>query len=164
MADGSDGEVDMAALMDTTRILTAVVAHSLATLNATVSVPQLRVLVMIDTQGPLNLSAVADGLGVNASNASRTCERLVGAGLLDRRPDERDRRSVVLRLTRRGQRLVDTVVRQREAMLAQIVSRMSPDQQQRLSESLGAFVTAASDVSSGGQLRDGDGHLLRHLL
>lgn len=163
MADGTDGDVDVAALMDTTRVLTAVVAHSLATINATVTVPQLRVLVMIDAKGPLNLSGVADGLGVNASNASRTCDRLVGAGLLDRRPDERDRRSVVLRLTDRGQRLVDTVVRQRRTMLGQIVSRLSAADRQRLSDSLGAFVEAATEVSSGGELSDGEGHLLRHL-
>lgn len=164
MADGTGRDVDVAALMDTTRVLTAVVAHSLATINASVSVPQLRVLVMIDAKGPLNLSAVAEGLGVNASNASRACDRLVGAGLLDRRPDERDRRSVVLRLTDRGQRLVDTVVRQRQTMLGQIVSRMSTEDRQRLSDSLEAFVEAATEVSSGGELSDGDGHLLRHLV
>jgi DNA-binding MarR family transcriptional regulator len=164
MADGPDGDVDVAALMDTTRVITAVVAHSLATLNATVSVPQLRVLVMVAAQGPMNLSAVAEGLGVNASNASRTCERLVAAGLLDRRPDERDRRSVALSLTSRGRRLVDTVVRQRQALLEQIVGRMSAEQRQQLSSSLGAFVEAATSISTGGELSDGEGHLVRHLL
>ena len=53
-------------------------------MDTTVSVPQMRVLVLLWTGEPLNLSAVAEGLGVNASNASRTCDRLVAAGLVER--------------------------------------------------------------------------------
>lgn len=164
MEGSPDGQVDVTALMDTTRVLTAVAAHSLATLGAAVSVPQLRVLVMIDSQGPMNLSAVAEGLGVNASNASRACDRLVTSGLLDRRPDDRDRRSIVLSLTDRGERLVGTVVRQRRAMLEQIVSRMSVPDQRLLTACLEAFVVAAEQMSADGGLSDGDGHLLRRLV
>ena len=38
-----------------------------------VTVPQFRGFVMLHTRGPLNLAAVAAGLDVNPSNASRTC-------------------------------------------------------------------------------------------
>ncbi len=164
MDDASDGDVDVAALMDTTRVLTAVVAHSLAGLGAAVTLPQLRVLVMIDARGPMNLSAVAEGLGVNASNASRACDRLVASGLLDRRADERDRRSIVLDLTPAGRRVVGTVVRQRRTMLAQIVRRMSDEQQRQLAGSLEHFVEAARQASLDGELSDGEGHLVRRLV
>src|SRR5574339_337509 len=93
--DGSSRRrVDLEALTGTTRVLTAVLASSLANLAQTVTLPQWRVLVMISTRGALNLSAVAEGLGVNASNASRACDRLVATGMLARDEDPRDRRHV----------------------------------------------------------------------
>ncbi len=164
MSDATDGQVDVTALMDTTRVLTAVVAHSLAALDAPVTVPQLRVLVMVDARGPMNLSAVAEGLGVNASNASRAVDRLVTSGLLDRSEDVRDRRSIVLSLTDAGQRLIDTVVRQRRSMLRQIVARMTSTDQEQLTGALDAFVAAAALASADGELSDGEGHLLRRLV
>ena len=148
------------AVMRATRVVTAAVAHSLAAVEGTVSLPQLRVLVMVHAEGPLNLSAVADGLGVNPSNASRTCERLVSAGLLHRREHPPDRRHVSLTLTREGKRLVSSVMRQRRAVLAQVVRQMAYKDRQSLETSLQAFVEAAgrvSDQASPGQ----HGHPLR---
>src|ERR671936_844167 len=42
------------ALMLASRVVTAAVAHSLASIDAPITVPQLRVLVMIDGRGPLS--------------------------------------------------------------------------------------------------------------
>lgn len=164
MDDISGDVVDVAALMETSRVMTAVVAHSLAHLNSNVSVPQLRVLVMVDGRGPMNLTSVAEGLGVNASNASRACDKLVTAGLLDRQTDEHDRRSIVLTLTRKGKRLVNALMRKRQTMLEQIAGRMAPEDQQQLAHSLRAFVTAAAQISSDGGLLDEDGHSVVRLV
>lgn len=164
MDEAEEPDRGVAVLLETTKLLTAVAAHSLASLHSTMSVPQLRVLVMVDARGPMNLTAVAEGLGVNASNASRACDRLVSSGLLARRTDERDRRSIVLSLTTKGQRLVDTVMRQRRAMLEQIVEKMDAEQQGQLTSGLAAFVEAALVVSGDGGLSDGEGQLLRGLV
>jgi DNA-binding MarR family transcriptional regulator len=164
MDDISGDVVDVAALMDTSRIMTAVVAHSLAHLNSSVSVPQLRVLVMVDGRGPMNLSAVAEGLGVNASNASRACDKLVTNGLLDRQTDEQDRRSIVLSLTRKGKRLVSALMKERQAMFEQIVARMDPETRDHLSVGLRGFVAAAMGISEDGGLLDDAGHSLTRLV
>ena len=76
---------DISPLMLASRAVAAAMVRSLESVDASVSVPQMRVLVLLWTGEPLNLSAVAEGLGVNASNASRTCDRLVAAGLVDAR-------------------------------------------------------------------------------
>ncbi len=164
MDDISGDVVDVAALMDTSRVMTAVVAHSLAHVPVPVSVPQLRVLVMVDTRGPMNLTAIAEGLGVNASNASRACDKLVASGMLDRRPDEQDRRSVVVTLTARGRDLVASLMNLRQAMFEQIVARMSPEHRQQLTSGLQAFVEAAAEASADGGLLDADGHSVRRLV
>lgn len=132
--------------MAASRTITAAVVHSLAAASESVSVPQLRVLVMLAAGSRMNLSAVAEGLGVNASNASRTCGRLVNLGLVDRQTDPHDRRHVSLALSRSGQRLVADVMRHRERVLAEVVSAMSDRDRRLLTEALTAFNAAAADI------------------
>jgi DNA-binding MarR family transcriptional regulator len=132
--------------MATARVLLAVVARSVAEVEDRVSVTQLRVLVLVATRGPLNLSAVAEALGVHASNATRTVERLVTAGFLDRRDAPDDRRNVRLTLTKKGQRLVDSVFNHRRAAIAQVVDRMPESKRRALTAAFEAFAEAAGEV------------------
>jgi DNA-binding MarR family transcriptional regulator len=155
-------EVD--ALMRASKVVSAAIAHSLAVADAKVTLPQLRVLVMVMDNGPLNMSAVAEGLGVNPSNASRTCDRLVRGGLLDRREDPDDRRNVALTLTPAGRRLVASVLAQRRTIFRQVVENMEESDRATLAAGLTAFSDAARELSREDQgLADGDGHLLRWL-
>ena len=94
-ADHPSSRADITPLMLASRAVAAAMVRSLESVDASVSVPQMRVLVLLWTGEPLNLSAVAEGLGVNASNASRTCDRLVSAGLVDRGELTADRRQRV---------------------------------------------------------------------
>ena len=71
--------MDINQLMFASRAIAAAMVRALESVDARVSVTQMRVLVLLWTGEPFNLSAVAEGLGVNASNASRTCDRLVSA-------------------------------------------------------------------------------------
>lgn len=139
----SAGQVD--AVLRASRALVGIAAASLAGLEDVVTVPQFRVLMMIYTRGPLNLAAVAAGLDVNPSNASRTCDRLLKAGLLNRRESEVDRRHVTLTLTPSGRRLVDKVTRRRRTAIERILRDMSPAERDALAEVLGAFATAAGE-------------------
>ena len=111
----------------------------------------------------MNMSAVADGLGVNPSNASRTCDRLFRSGLLDRRDDPDDRRNVALTLMPAGRRLVDSMLGQREAIFAQVVGRMSTKERSHLTAGLTAFNKAAASLSTDVGSLEGDGQLLRWL-
>jgi DNA-binding MarR family transcriptional regulator len=155
-------EVD--ALMRASKVVSAAIAHSLAVADAKVTLPQLRILVMVQDSGPLNMSSVAEGLGVNPSNASRTCDRLVRGGLLDRRDDPSDRRNVALTLTPAGRRLVASMLKQRETIFAQVVARMTARERSQLTSGLTAFSDAARGLATEGSgLADGDGHLLRWL-
>ncbi|HYB35023.1 MAG TPA: MarR family transcriptional regulator, partial [Mycobacterium sp.] len=97
-----------------------------------VTVPQLRVLVMVDTKGPLNLAAVAASLGVNPSNASRICDRLIRAGLLDRQEAPDDRRSITLSLTGAGRRLVNKMMKHRRTSIIRVLRDMDPDDRELL--------------------------------
>src|SRR3954470_22338495 len=92
---GPDVQADeVEAAMAATRVLVALSARSIAGLDGRITLPQFRVLVMVASTGPVNLGAVARALGVHPSNATRACDRLVTAGLLDRRDDPDDRRNL----------------------------------------------------------------------
>jgi DNA-binding MarR family transcriptional regulator len=136
--------VDIMPLMLASRAVAAAMVRSLESVDASVSVTQMRVLVLLWTGEPLNLSAVAEGLGVNASNASRTCDRLVSGGLIDRGELTADRRHRVLTLTRKGRSLVERLMDRREQELTEIVARMSDVDRDALMAALTPFNEAAT--------------------
>lgn len=145
----SADEATLGALMRASTVITAIVVRSLTSVTPHVTVVQARVLVIVWGLGTANVNAVADGLGVNASNASRTCDRLVRAGLLTREQADDDRRQVVLRLSAAGQALIDSVMHHRCTELEKVTARLSPGQQTQLRRAMEAFVAAADAVDAG---------------
>ena len=139
---GHGADQDAEVLMAASKVISAAVAHSLAAAGDTVSAPGLRVLVMLESAGSLNLSAVADRLGVNASTASRTCDRLVVGGLVDRQESAEDRRQVALSLTASGARFLERVMAERKAALMRVVESMPSGARAALAAGLGEFVAA----------------------
>lgn len=133
------------AVLRASRALVGIAATSIADVEDVVTVPQFRVLVMLYTRGPLNLAAVAAGLDVNPSNASRTCDRLMKAGLLDRRESPDDRRNVTLTLTDAGRQLVDRVTKHRRVAIERVLRNMSAPERDRLAKALSAFAAAAGE-------------------
>ena len=129
--------------MAASRVFVAVLAASLAEVEDRVSVPQFRVLVMADADEPLTLSAVAEGLAVHASNATRTVDRLVEAGLLDRRDNPADRRQVQLTLTAQGRQLKDEVYGHRRTAIAAVLRKMSAHERHLLATSMATFAQTA---------------------
>jgi DNA-binding MarR family transcriptional regulator len=151
------------ALMALSRTMTAVVARTLEGVEG-LSVPQLRVLVVVATRGSMNLTVLAGHLGVNPSNASRTCERLVAGGLVERSLPPHDRRNVLLQLTDRGERLVESLVASRRAMLEEAVATMSENDRRGLVHALAAFDAAMAVVHGSDLVRAPDGRLIPWLL
>lgn len=131
--------------MGLSRLMTAVVASTLADAEEAVSVPQLRILVMLHSGGPTNLAGIARQLGVDRSNASRPADRLVGMGLAHRTVDGSDRRSVVLSLTSRGRRFIDSMLERRREILGGLVSRLDAVDRTALEQGVGALLQLAED-------------------
>ncbi len=138
---------DVEAVLAASRVLVGVAAQSLADVEDTVTVPQLRALMVLATRGPLHLTALAEDMGVHPSNATRACDRLVAAGLLDRRDNPADRRHLLLDLTPGGRALIDGVVARRRAAIEKILRRMRPQQRQQLGEAMQHFADAGGEPS-----------------
>lgn len=58
---------------------------------------------------------LAAGANVNKPRISRSADRLAEKGLLVRRPDKADKRSVLLETTKAGRKLLSAVAKLREA-------------------------------------------------
>jgi DNA-binding MarR family transcriptional regulator len=130
-------------LLDASRIFGAITAESVAQVGEGVTLPQLRVLVLASQPGHLNATGVAEALDVHLSSASRICDRLVQAGLLDRRDLPRDRRNVELTLTPAGERLLETLNEHRREVFARILGRMDAAERDALTQALNQFIAAA---------------------
>jgi DNA-binding MarR family transcriptional regulator len=124
-------------------VMMRVAARSVFEVEDLVTTPQLRVLMLISASGPQSIGAVAAELDVHPSNATRTCEKLVQAGLILRSDDPADRRYVQLALTTRGDELVEHVLSERRAAMADVFANLSPDDQANVSAAFELFAAAA---------------------
>ena len=133
------------AVMAALQALVGVAAQSVSEVEHQVTLPQLRVLVLIATRGTLNLNALAAAMGIHASNASRSCDRLVAAGLLRRDASPLDRRQLVLGLTDAGEALVEMLTAHRRHVVAGILERVPESRRAALVDGMHAFASAAGD-------------------
>jgi DNA-binding MarR family transcriptional regulator len=135
--------------MSAARVLVAVTAQSVTSVEEQVTLPQLRVLVMIASRGPQNLASVAQALGVHPSNATRRCDKLVEAGLVHRSEDPTDRRNLVLQLTASGRQIVQQMTQHRRAAIEGVLAKMPVDLRDNLVPALLAFAEAAGELPAG---------------
>ncbi|GDY32511.1 MarR family winged helix-turn-helix transcriptional regulator [Gandjariella thermophila] len=136
------------AVLTASRLLVAISARSIAAVDESVTLPQFRLLVVLDTRGSLKLSALADHLGVNPSTATRMVDRLIAAGMVARDVNPASRREVVVRLTGEGSRVVRDVTEQRRREISAIVARMPARSRQGLVAALTAFAEAGGEPSA----------------
>lgn len=122
-----------------------VAAQSVEEAGANLTAPQLRALVIVASLGPLHLTALAAAMRVHPSNATRTCDRLVADGLLDRKDNPADRRHLALTLTPAGQHLLDGVMERRRAAISEILQRMPVLARERVADALAEFASAAGE-------------------
>jgi DNA-binding MarR family transcriptional regulator len=132
---------DMAdALMTVSRALVGIAVRSVNAAPIEVTLVQHRLLVLLATGGDQTVGALADQLAVNASNASRLCDRLQRLGLVTRDRSSRDGRAVDVSLTTSGHHLLE---------IQQVLSRMPRTDVDLTISALTAFGEAAHEAVEG---------------
>ncbi|HET6504868.1 MAG TPA: MarR family transcriptional regulator [Amycolatopsis sp.] len=133
------------AVLTASRLLVAVSARSIAAVDESITVPQFRLLVVLDTRGPLKAASLAEYLVVNPSTTTRMVDRLVSADLVSREINPASRRELVVSLTEAGTAVVREVTRRRRAEITRIVNRMTPSARRGLVHALSAFAEAGDE-------------------
>ncbi|WP_149547445.1 MarR family winged helix-turn-helix transcriptional regulator [Streptomyces marokkonensis] len=108
------------------------------------STHQLRALLVLEAATDLNLTALAERLGIGLPTASRLCDRLEAAGMLERSLHPERRREVRLSLTAQGRRVLDDVAARRARALAAVLAGMEPAERSALRRAMKAFLAARS--------------------
>lgn len=110
------------------------------------SASQLRALIVIEEFDGINLRRLAKTLNMLLSSASRLCDRLVAAGVIEREPGRIDRREISLHLTPTGQKVLDELRADRRERLTVALAAMTPGGRRALLRSLSEFDTATRSV------------------
>ena len=130
-------------LQAATRVLAGVALRSLDVLDSAVTLPQFRVLAVLDDLGSVPTGQVARALGLDASTVTRLADRLVGAGYVVRGEQAGHRGVVMLELTASGRELVRVAAAWRERELARILGRLPAADRAAVTGLLGRLVEAA---------------------
>nr|WP_221353839.1 MarR family transcriptional regulator [Streptomyces sp. REN17] len=103
------------------------------------STRQLLALQTVRRLPELNLTTLAEHLGIALPTASRLCDRLEAAGLLRRTVQPHNRREVQLVVTSQGRRLLADVTGRRSLSLAGVFEAMAQTERDSLRQGLLAF-------------------------
>lgn len=135
-----DAELD--AVQAACRVLVAISSQSIAAVEDEVDLTQFRALVIVASRGSVSLGELADAGALHLSTASRMCDRMVAAGLMNRADDPANRRQLILTLTDKGRRVVDDVMRQRRAALEPMLAAMPKSRRAELVTLLREFASS----------------------
>jgi DNA-binding MarR family transcriptional regulator len=145
-AAGPSHDALVEALLSVGRVMVALAARSLADLDADVTLPQYRALVVLASRGPQRVVDISAELNVNPSTGTRMCDRLVRKQLARRARSSTDRREVRLTLTAAGRHLVEEVTQRRRTELINLVKAVPTPARAALTDALRALSAAAGDV------------------
>ncbi|GGZ44012.1 MarR family winged helix-turn-helix transcriptional regulator [Streptomyces bluensis] len=109
---------------------------------------QVRALRIVRHRPELNLTALAEQLDIGLPTASRMCDRLEAAGLLQRNMQPDDRREVQLVVTADGRRYLTDVTHRLSAYVNTALDGLPPGRRTMLVEILRAFHKAQAPVDT----------------
>jgi len=105
--------------------LSTAVAGELRTIG--LSIPQFDVLSTLTEREGMTQQELAERLYVTKGNVSGLIDRMVDAGLVERRPIPGDRRSHALHLTARGRELAEQGIALQRSYVEATLGRLAPD-------------------------------------
>jgi DNA-binding MarR family transcriptional regulator len=98
---------------------------------------QLTVLGHLDRRGPLSTNDLAAAEQVRPQSMTSTVRSLEEAGLVQRRPHPTDRRAVLIELTRKGAKTLESIFAIREDWLAAVIrKKLTVGERRKLREGL----------------------------
>lgn len=99
-----------------------------AWLKGSLSLIQLHVLTLIETDGPLSMSRVAEILDVSVASATGIVGRMEERGLVERRHSSTDRRVVRVHPTESGRAVFQALNDARRERLGELLARLADDE------------------------------------
>lgn len=146
MTTPGGNEALVRALLAVSRSMVTLAARNLSAMDADVTLPQYRTLVLLATTGPQRSAELAKELDVAPSTLTRMCDRLERKHLVRRFHRDNDRRSTWLALTPAGRDLVGVVMKERLRELSAIVDDAKVDASAESLDLLDRVVEASGEL------------------
>lgn len=113
--------------------------------NGEINMMHVHVLGLLSCSQSMTMKQLADRLKITAPSATSLVEKLVKLGLIERERDPKNRRSVLVRISKKGKTSYDNKISESRKAMASVLSALSQDDQKEylriltiLSESLDA--------------------------
>jgi len=114
-------------------------------LEVDLTMPQMKVLFLLYSDGVARMSQLASSLGVTLSTVTGIVDRLVEQGMVQRQEHPQDRRLVVYRLTSRGSETVERLHQAGRGRMAALLDGLSVDDLRKVIAGLAVLSAAASE-------------------
>jgi MarR family 2-MHQ and catechol resistance regulon transcriptional repressor len=98
--------------------------------------PQFSVLECLGHLGPLSSGELSKKMLVSGGNTTVIVDNLENIGLVERRHDKNDRRTIYVQLTAKGKKLFDEIFVQHAGYVSKIASVLTEQEQERLAKLL----------------------------
>jgi DNA-binding MarR family transcriptional regulator len=97
-------------------------------LAGSLSLVHLHVLNVLEADGPLSMSRLAESLDVSVASATGIVDRLEQRGLVERRRETDDRRVIVVHRTAAGEAVFSDLAQRRRAGLSRLLAEFSDEE------------------------------------
>ena len=118
-------------------------------LQGSLSIIQLHVLTILEGEGPVSMSRLAESLDVSVASATGIVDRMEQRGLVERRHAENDRRVVLVHPTRAGEAIFTELEHHRRTMLREVLSRLTNDELKSCLVGMRAMARARAELTAG---------------
>ena len=110
-----------------------------------ISMQQVRAMHVLRDEGDVAVGRLAEVFGFGMPAASLLADRLVRAGYAERHDDAADRRRVLIRLSRAGDRLMTELIEGSHAHMRRWMSSLSPDELETVARAWNLMAAAAGE-------------------
>jgi DNA-binding MarR family transcriptional regulator len=117
-------------------------------LTTDLTMPQLKVMLILWREGPARMSELASGLGVTLATATGVVDRLVEKRYIVREGLPGDRRVVICRLSEEGQDFMKALWMSGRMQIGRILGVMTPEQLKIVAQGTEVFIQAARKLQS----------------
>jgi DNA-binding MarR family transcriptional regulator len=111
-------------------------------LQLDLTMPQLKVVLLLFLSGPARMSDIASALGVSLATATGVADRLVERDIVLRESQPEDRRVVLCRLSEKGQKMIGGLWQLARDRTKELLQAAPPSQLQLITEALGVLLKA----------------------
>ena len=117
-------------------------------LQGSLSIIQLHVLTILEGEGPISMSRLAEALDVSVASATGIVDRMEQRGLVERRHAENDRRVVLVYPTQAGEQVFAELELHRRTMLREVLSRLTDEELKSILVGMRAMARARAELTA----------------